>query len=127
MASACKAAIVGYELCADRSNVATIAVAARNAATNLRTLLDLLPADSRARTGDRLRWEWLASTATVLDGAADARLLAECARILSRARPTEAEVDDPELVGRFLVASAEAYSLASAVVPVRLRSALAFT
>lgn len=35
--------------------------------------------------GERLRWEWLASSARLIDGAAESRLLAECARIRGEA------------------------------------------
>lgn len=37
-----------------------------------------------ARRGGRLRWEWLASTGSMLDGTPDARLLAECAFLADR-------------------------------------------
>lgn len=39
----------------------------------------------RSTCGDRLRWEWLASSARLLDGAPDVRLLAECARLAREA------------------------------------------
>ena len=35
--------------------------------------------------GERLRWEWLASSARLIDGVAENRLLAECARIRGEA------------------------------------------
>lgn len=39
-----------------------------------------MPPRTKATCGERLRWEWLASSARLLDGAPDERLLAECAR-----------------------------------------------
>ena len=41
--------------------------------------------------GERLRWEWLASSARLIDGASESRLLAECARIRSEADDAAAE------------------------------------
>lgn len=36
---------------------------------------------AKATCGERLRWEWLASSARLMDGAPDRRLLAECAQV----------------------------------------------
>ena len=35
--------------------------------------------------GERLRWEWLASSARLIDGSPESRLLAECTRLLDEA------------------------------------------
>ena len=78
-----------------------------------------IDARPRARTCDRLRWEWLASTATVVDGSPDGRLLSECARILAGVDTKGATELGDGIAARFQIASAEAYSLASAVVPLR--------
>jgi hypothetical protein len=121
------AAVAGFELCARKTRDETIAVAAKSAAEFLRGLVDStieaaaaygLDASPHARTGDRLRWEWLASTAAVVDGSPDARLLSECSRILTEmmvAVAPHADELDSGLGARLRVASAEAYSLASAV------------
>jgi hypothetical protein len=79
----------------------------------------------RHRTGERLRWEWLASTATVVDGAADEWILAECARILAaavesvRKRAGLCDRDQEEsanlICDRLRLASAEAFSLSHVV------------
>ncbi len=128
IASACSAAAVGFQLCASRTEVDTIAVAARNAASFLRSLQEAtvevakalgIDARPRARTCDRLRWEWLASTAMILDGAPDERLATECARILSEVDVTFAAGIDGEIVARFRVALAEAHSLASSIAQMR--------
>lgn len=42
--------------------------------------------------GERLRWEWLASSARLIDGAAESRLLVECARIRGEADAAAAEL-----------------------------------
>jgi hypothetical protein len=124
IASACSAAAVGFDLCAVRTPDDMIAVAAKSAAAFLRSLLDatVAAADSagidarpRARTGDRLRWEWLASTATILDGAPDGRLVSECARILSEVDSVAAIGLEDGIAARFRLALAEAHSLASAI------------
>jgi hypothetical protein len=129
LAAACTSAATGLELLVRRTREPSIAAAAKGAADNLRSVaglavseaasrgLDALP---RARTGDRLRWEWLASTASVLDGAADERVLEECARVLGEAIPTVTRALAPRgkdksadhLCDRLRLASAEAYSLA---------------
>ena len=137
IATACNAAVGGFDLCARRTQDETIAVAAQNAAAHLRSLFHAtieaaaakgIDARPRARTCDRLRWEWLASTATVLDGAPDRRLLSECARLLAAVDPAGAVELGEGIAARFLIASAEAYSLATATLHRRDRAlALAST
>ncbi len=122
--AACSAAIAGFELCASRGRDSRIAVAAKNASEALRVLFasvitaadDLgIDAHPRRRTCDRLRWEWLASTATVIDGHPEGRLLSECARVLSAVVATHPDILGDEIAGRIRAASAEAHSLAMAV------------
>lgn len=124
IATACNAASVGFDLCARRTQDETIAVAATNAAAFLRSLSEVtvaaaaskgIDAQPRARTCDRLRWEWLASTASVVDGEPDGRLLSECARILAGVDATGAAELDNGIAARFQIACVEAYSLASTV------------
>ncbi len=123
IATACNAAAGGFDLCARRTQDETIAVAAENAATFLRSLSEAtvaaaaawgVDARPRARTCDRLRWEWLASTGAVVDGSPDARLLSECTRILASVDATAASELGAAIAARFRFASAEAYSLATA-------------
>jgi hypothetical protein len=125
VAAACREAATGFELCARRTREPSTAVAAKSAAKNLRAVLEAVldaaafhrvEAPPRARTGERLRWEWLASTAAVVDGGEpSARLLAECARVLGSALDVvrRGGFDEP-IAARLRVASAEAYSLAHA-------------
>lgn len=115
IAAACSSAAEGFALCASRTRDEVIAVAARSASEVVRAIAAQIPPGvHKKRMGDRLRWEWLVSTAIIVDGSPDARLLAECAKVMSSAL---AHVDavNAELGARFRVASAEAYSLSAAV------------
>lgn len=125
VATALSAAIAGFEVCARRSRDPRIVVAARSAAECLQLLFAAtlvaaadvgVDAHPRRRTCDRLRWEWLASTATVVDGRPDRRVLSECARILEELVVTDAvhSLGD-EIAARLRIASAEANSLGLAV------------
>ena len=67
------------------------------------------------RMGDRMHWEWLASTGVVLDGVADGRLLDECARLLGDVTGLDVSPLGDAYAVRVRLASAEAWSLASAV------------
>lgn len=122
--TACDAAAVGLDVCARRTSDELTFVAAKSAAAFLRELSAAtveaaeargVSVRPRSRTCDRLRWEWLASTATIVDGSPDARLLAECVRLLSEVDADIARELGGEIEARFHVASAEAYSLASAI------------
>ncbi len=113
-----------------------IAVAAKSAASFLRSLRDAtivaasrwgIDARPRPRTCERLRWEWLASTATVVAGCPDARLIAECARILAETDTSAVRDLGEAITARFRLATAEAYSLASAIQQARRQVALAHT
>jgi hypothetical protein len=135
LVSAASSAVIGFDLCARRTRDKTIAVAAENAAASLRSLVEATTeiggglqanAAPRARTGERLRWEWLASTAMVVDGAAEGRLLSECARILGDAVVHTRASVDPTIAARFRVASAEAFSLAHTVEMERASSSQRF-
>jgi hypothetical protein len=131
MAAACSSAATGFELLVRRTRERSIAAAAKGAAAHLRSVAEAAVAEAaargldarlRARTGDRLRWEWLASTASVVDGSPDERVLEECARVLGDALPTVTRALAPRgkdgradhLCDRLRLASAEAYSLAHA-------------
>lgn len=125
IATACNTAARGFDLCARRTQDETIAVAARNAAAFLRLLCDAtvdaaaargIDIRLQARTCDCLRWEWLASTAAVVDGSPDVRLLSECARIVVGVDVSGASDLGHGIAARLQIASAEARSLALAVV-----------
>jgi hypothetical protein len=133
--SACSAAAMGFELCAVRTRDETIAVAVRGAAAFLRSLQRAvvtaarsqgIDARPRARTCDRLRWEWLASTASVLDPTPDGRLASECARLLTELEVSSTTWLPERIVGRLRMALAEARSLAATIERMRPGTALAF-
>jgi hypothetical protein len=97
VAQACAALAAGLDVWAKHLDDAAARAAARDLALEHRALVPLLASETGAfagaaaaafvpRTCDRLRWEWLASTSALLDGAPDARLLAECARLVDDAR-----------------------------------------
>ena len=124
MTSACAAAAMGFDLCASRTRDETISVAASSAAVYLRSLQKRavaaarsagVDARPRARTCDRLRWEWLASTASMLDRTPDRRLVDECARVLSEVDLTLLSWLPERIHARYCLALAEAHSLASAI------------
>lgn len=100
LASAIAVARAAYQLCARTTRDPNVAVAVTSAAASLASSFGVT---ATPRLGDRLRLEWLAAM-----GDADARLLAECARVLGDAI---AHHDSD----RLRLASAEAHSLARAV------------
>jgi len=118
IASACHAAAFGYALAARHAEDVNVALAARQAGSFAKAIADALAAahgvSLRLRTGDRLRWEWLASTSAMLDGQATVRLLRECARMLreSLADASDAPAAVRPFVQKLRLASAEAASLA---------------
>jgi hypothetical protein len=118
IASACHAAAFGYALASLRAEDVNVALAARQAGAFARATADAItgchPVTLRIRTGDRLRWEWLASSAAMLDGKPACRLLRECARLLSDALDDAADAPPSvrPYVHKLRMASAEAASLA---------------
>lgn len=73
------------------------------------------------RTGDRLRWEWLASTAAQLDGAPHARLAAEVLRFVDEIerslRSLERDAASSPIAARVRGAVATARHLAALFTP----------
>lgn len=88
VAEACAAAAVGLDACAKHAHDRALAGESSELAREHRALADELAGVAaslgagarRSSTCERLRWEWLASTAGVLDGAPDTRLFTECLR-----------------------------------------------
>lgn len=126
--NALAAALAGYDLCARRTSDAKVKVAVNGAAASLKMLLDAMVTEAatygvdakpRTRIGDRMHWEWIASTAVVMHGTADAKLLDECARILGDVIGLDVSPLGDEYASKVRLASAEAWSLAAAVTPRR--------
>jgi hypothetical protein len=103
LASGCAAAAVGFEACAKHAVDDQLRFAVQGLAIDLRTAADRADTLGAAfgverrrgpRTCERLRWEWLASSGKLLDGAPDARLLVESERLLDAARGNVGVVAD---------------------------------
>jgi hypothetical protein len=120
IASACHAAAFGYVLAERRAHDVNVALAARQAGAFATSIAESIARSHRIRlrirTGDRLRWEWLASSAAMLDGKPTFRLLRECARLLGDALADAADAPPSArpYVQKLRMASAEAASLALA-------------
>ena len=91
LASASVALSVGFEACAKHATNPHVVDAARKLAERHRLLVPsiaqiglVVGARTRrtAATLERLRWEWLACTAALLDGTPDTRLVGECSRLV---------------------------------------------
>lgn len=89
LAAACAAMSAGFRACAKYTRNEALAESVTAMALEQESLADAvdrigaaLGVSPRRTTGmsESLRWEWLASTATLLDGSSDVRVLAECMR-----------------------------------------------
>ena len=80
ISAACLDASLGLDLCAKRWNPSAAALALR-----CRMLAAQMRTPPRARMADRMRWEWLASTASLLEPTPERRLIAECLRVFDPA------------------------------------------
>jgi hypothetical protein len=105
IASAAQAAHLGFDVCARRARTKDTAQKMIRLAGEARaiteTVSERLPEGvRRPTTSERMRWEWLASTAALLDGGAEGRLSEEANRHLTIALSAAARVEDHDLVGR---------------------------
>lgn len=91
LAASCTAVAAGFEACTRHAKGSGIVETAERLAVEHRALAEDItrlatnlgaPVRRTAATCEHLRWEWLASTGSSLDGAPDERLLAECMRLL---------------------------------------------
>lgn len=91
LAVACSSLALGYSVTAKHARDEQIADRAIILADTYRSISALLAGLARslgdeptlrtkATCGERLRWEWIASSARIMDGAPEGRLLDECAR-----------------------------------------------
>jgi len=88
---ACARLATGYELCARRARELHVADVAGSLSTLHRAVTDELASflaasgasvpRTKPTCSERLRWEWLASTGRLVDGAPERQVLIECARI----------------------------------------------
>jgi hypothetical protein len=87
----CATLATGYGICARRAREADVADVAASLSTLHRAIADELAAflatarasvpRTKSTCSERLRWEWLASTGLLVDGAPERPVLADCARI----------------------------------------------
>lgn len=101
LATATDAAAQGLSVCARRAGSREVAADAAALAQTLGALAarakERVPGGMRrASTSERLRWEWLASTAALLDGGAERRIAEEVARHLAQAETVAARLDDDD-------------------------------
>ncbi len=96
VASALQSTAYGLELGAQKTRDEAIAVTMTREAASLRAGVELVVVaaktagvdlQARVRMSDRLRWEWVASTAMMLDGRVEPRVLLECTRVLDEIAP----------------------------------------
>jgi hypothetical protein len=105
IAAAAQAAHLGFDVCARRARTKEIAqrmvCLADEARTIAETASERVPGGvRRPTTSERMRWEWLASTAALLDGGAEGRLSEEANRHLAIALAAASRADDEALMRR---------------------------
>lgn len=103
IAEAAQAASIGFDVCARRACTKDLAERMTWLADEARAIAERAAAKvpggvRRPTTSERMRWEWLASTAALIDGEADGRLAAESNRHLAIAEESAARIDDDELL-----------------------------
>lgn len=136
LATAADAASLGLAACARRARSPEVAEKTAALGESMKIVAararELVPGGMRrASTSERLRWEWLASTASLLDGGPERRLAAEVERHLAIAADVAARLDsdDPELLvapERIRVAALFCRALATGSDPLRALSAHTF-
>jgi hypothetical protein len=121
VAIALMAAATGFDVCTRRAQnpddarrMATLAEGAKRIADDVSAQVP--GGVRRPTTSERLRWEWLASTAALLDGGAEGRVAEEAQRHIALAVTAAARLSDEALVGRIdrLATSSRAAAVANA-------------
>ena len=105
VASAAQAAAVGFDVCARRARTKDVIERMTRLAIEARAHAEhagaRVPGGIRKpTTSERMRWEWLASTAALLDGGVEGRLAEEATRLLGIAAEAAERIDDDALVRR---------------------------
>ena len=100
----CAQLATGYELCARRAREIRVADVGGSLSTLYRAVTHELAAflvtsgasvpRTKPTCSERLRWEWLASTGRLIDGAPERQVLIECARIENAVAPYVAALGD---------------------------------
>jgi hypothetical protein len=112
LACALHASAVGFEVCARRARTQASATRMTKVAANARAIAEEASARvpggvRRPTTSERMGWEWLASTAALLDGGAEGRLADEANRHLAIAVTCAARIDDANFSPRVGALAAE--------------------
>lgn len=105
IAEASQSASVGFEVCARRAETRELAGRMTRLASEARAIAESAAARvpggvRRPSTSERMRWEWLASTAALLDGGVGGRVAEEALRHLAIAEELAANIDLDDLLGR---------------------------
>lgn len=105
IAESAQAASIGFDVCARRAGTKAVAERMTWLAAEARAIAEhaaaRVPGGVRGpTTSERMRWEWLASTAALLDGGTEGRLAAESSRLVAIAEESAAHIDDDVLLVR---------------------------
>jgi hypothetical protein len=116
--SAAQAASIGFDVCARRASTKEISQRMRWLASEARAIAESaatrVPGGVRGpTTSERMRWEWLASTAALLDGGAEGRLADEAKRHVAIAEERAAKLDDDALLDRIAQLAATSRAVAA--------------
>jgi hypothetical protein len=85
IAAAASDAALGLDVCAKRSRSPIVQARASELAQRCRALALAMGPVMRTRMADRMRWEWLASTASLLEPTPERRIVAECLQVFDPA------------------------------------------
>lgn len=118
IASAAQAASIGFDVCARRAVTKASAARMTWLADQARGIAEAASTKvpggvRRPTTSERMRWEWLASTAVRLDGGAEGRLADEANRHVAIAEELAAHLDDDALLDRIQQFAATSRALAA--------------
>jgi hypothetical protein len=104
IAEAMQSASLGFDVCARRASAKEIAERMTLLAREARAIADVAGTKvggvRKPTTSERMRWEWLASTATLIDGGVEGRISDEANRHLTIAEESAGRADDDEILDR---------------------------
>lgn len=105
VAEAMQSASLGFDVCARRATEKGVAARMSRLADEARAIAEAAAAKvtggvRKPTTSERMRWEWLASTAALLDGGVEGRIADEANRHLVLAEACAARFDDDAIIER---------------------------
>lgn len=119
LAEAMQSAAIGFDVCARRAGEKKVAARMTALANEARAIAEAAATKvaggvRRPSTSERMRWEWLASTAALLDGGIEGRIADEADRHLALAEDCAARLDrDDAIVARIARLAATSRALAA--------------